>query len=783
MVAFPQQVAQQVGRLPAVDLHQEGAQVLAHEPPGRAVRLKVDAIVFEPFLLPVDPHGVFLHPTRQERVCILVHRDDRRIDGLGRREAFFFSSRRRHTRSLCDWSSDVCSSDLWSRHFGKDSSVLNQQLIVNGTALTVVGVARAGFTGIQVGQTPDLFIPITMKPLMTPNRNGLEDRSDHWTAILGRLKPGQTRTQGQAGLQPLYSAILESEASLLKLPASQRQQFLRRPILLEVGSHGRQIVQQDAEQPLLFLSGMVGLVLLIAGANLASLLIARGEARQREFALRLALGATRQRIIRQLFTESVILALAGGVTGVAIAYWTSAALVRVLSAGAGILGLDSRLDYRVLGFAIVLTVAAAAIFGLAPAFRTSRLELNDALKQQGATVSGARSNMRVRKGLIISQVALTTALLMGAGLFTHSLTNLRRLNLGLQPEHVVQFSVAPELSRYSPAQTVAFCDRLRHTVAQIPGVRSVSAALIPILADSDASSDVTVEGYVTAPDEDTDTGQNWVGPNYFATMETPIREGREFGEDEKLDTPKVAIVNETFARKFFPHGDVIGRHFTFGQGNVHPDIEIVGVVGDSKYSRVRNPSMPFVYLPYAQRNSPGVVTFYVRTVQEPSAMEDTLRKTVAELDPALPIYALRTLNEQIDQSLFADRFVTFLALCLASLAGLLAAVGLYGVMAYLVFRRTREIGVRMALGASRRRIAGIVLREVLRTTFIGLGAGLVIAVSLGRLVESQLFGVKASDPLVFASVIGLLSAIALLAGGLPARKAATLEPMNALRYE
>jgi len=677
----------------------------------------------------------------------------------------------------------VLSYGYWTRHFGRDPAILNKQLTVNGTLLTVVGVARPAFTGVQLGAFTDVFIPITMKPQMTPNWNGLEDPKDHWVAILGRLKPGFSRPRAQVALQPVYHALLQSELPLMKLSAESQRRFLSRPLLLETGSNGRPILQADARQPLIMLTLMVGLVLLITCANMASLLVARGEARQREIAVRLAVGAARWRLVRQLFTENLLLALLGGAAGLLVASWTLAILVQAMHEGVGALGLESRLDPRVLGFAMGLSLLTAVVFGLAPALRATRTDLHSTLKNLGGSLSHHLSSVRLRKALIVGQVALTAVLLTAAGLFTRSLLNLKNTNLGLRTDHVVEFTIAPELNRYSPPRAIAFVDRLRQSIATLPGVTSVSAASIPILSNSDWGSSVTIEGYTARENEDMHVWRNDVGPNYFATMKTPLLSGREFRDSDNAGTAKVAIVNATFLRRFLPGRNPLGLHIRTGPGNAKPNVEIVGVVKDSKHSDPRDPIRPFVYEPYTQDPTFGRATLYVRTVGDPSAMNATLRKTVQSLDPNLPVYDLETLVEQVDDTVFADRLLTFLSLCLGLLAAALAAIGLYGVMTYVVTRRTREIGIRMALGATRESIAGLILREAVRLAAVGVVIGLVAAFAVDRLVASLLYGVGAADPLVFAVAVLLLALVALVAGGLPARRAAGVDPVVALRYE
>ena len=678
----------------------------------------------------------------------------------------------------------VLSYGYWTQHFGSDPNILNKQLAVNGSSLTVVGVARPGFTGVQIGLVPDVYIPITMKAQMTPNWNGLADRNDHWLTMLGRLKPGMSPHKAQAGLAPLYRAIMQEEAPALKLSPRDRQEFLNRQLVLDTGSHGRPILQHDTKQPLLVLLAMVGLVLLIACANLAGLLVARGEGRQREIALRLALGAGRIRLVRQLMTESLLLALAGGVAGLALASWTLSVIVNSIPENDGAAGLTAQLDYRVLFFACAVSLVTGVLFGLAPALRATHTDLQSVLKDQGVNVSGGRANVRVRKSLLVSQIALTAVLLAAAGLFAHSLLNLKTQDLGVRADHVLQFSISPELNRYTPSQTIALADRVRKSMQPLPGVRSVSASEIPMLADSNSSSNITVQGYNAQEDEDMDVAQNWVGPNFLATMGIPLLNGREFSEADSGTSPKVAIINEAMARRFFAGRNPIGLHFGFGGGkDVKLDTEIVGIVKDSKNTDVKQAARPFAFLPYSQSEHAGNATFYVRTNQDPVALTATVRNLIQGFDGNLPVYGVKTLTAQVDEIMFTDRLVTIFSLCLGLLASLLAAVGLYGVMAYVVARRTREIGIRMALGATQQSVAWMILREILGMLAAGLCVGLIAAYGIGRVVESLLFGVKASDPVVFVLAAGLLAAVALLAGWLPSRKAANVDPMVALRYE
>jgi predicted permease len=679
----------------------------------------------------------------------------------------------------------VLSHGYWTRRFGADPGILNKTLVVNGMPMPIVGVTQPGFSGVQVGQTPDIFIPITMKARLTPNWDGLNDHKDYWVAILGRLKPGLSRAQAQEGFSPVYRRILEDELPLMGgFSAETRQRFLDQKMILDSGAQGRPILQREAREPILILMGMVGLVLLIACANVANLLIARGAVRQREIAIRMALGAGRRRLVRQFLVESMVLSASGGVAGLLIAWWTISALVGAIPDSFGALGLSPELDSRLLLFNVGLSILTGILFGLGPAVRSTRLNIEGTLREQGTSVSSSVSQVRFRKGLVVSQIVLTTVLLVGAGLFAQSLSNLKWLDLGMRTDNLITFSIAPELNGYSPEKTVALFDRLRDRVAALPGVESVSAAAIPVFTDSNSGANITIEGYKPQDSEEMNVAQNWVGPGYFSTMGIPLVEGREFTAADAAGGPKVAIINATMARRFFADRSPVGERFAFGAGDdVRPDIQIVGVVKDSKHATVRDKERPFVYVPYAQLNVLGRGTFYVLTGREVGAVGPELRREVQSLDSNLPMSNLKTLNQQVDESIFTDKFLTFLSMCFALLAAMLASLGLYGVMAYTVTRRTREIGIRMALGAGRGAVSWLILREVVILALAGLVVGLPAAYALGRLTESLLFGVKASDPVVFVAATLLLSCAVMLGGYLPARKAASTDPLEALRYE
>ncbi|HKD14496.1 MAG TPA: ABC transporter permease [Candidatus Angelobacter sp.] len=678
----------------------------------------------------------------------------------------------------------VLSYGYWTRRFANNPEILNKQLTVNGAALTVVGVAQEGFSGVQIGETTDIFIPVTMKIQIMPGANDLSNHKDWWLKVLGRLKPGLKQDQAQSALQGPFHSILEGEIPLLNFNQKQIARYLQNKLIVEPGSHGRPILQNGAREPLLFLIAMVGLILVIGCANLASLLIAKGEARQQEIAVRLSLGAGRTRLLRQLLTESLLLAVAGALAGILVAELGLRTVIVTVARGIGASGIQPHLDWRVLLFAAAVSVLTGLLFGLAPALRILRSAPRGALNEPARGSSANIANVRLRKWLMVFQVAMTVVLLAVAGLFTMSLIRLQQEDLGLRPDHLIQFSIAPGLSRYSPAQTIALADRLRTSIAALPGVRSVSAANIPIFSDSDRSSNVTPEGYAAREDEDTSVDRNYVGPSYFSTMGIGLLRGREFNEADTASSRKVAIVSERMAQRFFAGRDAVGMHFAFGAGNsAHPDMEIVGVVAQSKHTNVRTKPQLFAYLPYAQDTELNELTFYVRSTQDPSAVTSMVTKTVAGFDSGLPVYHLRLLVDQINETVFSDQLMASLSVCLGLLAAFLAAIGLYGVMAYVVARRTREIGVRIALGATRGNVSWLILREVVQMAAIGLLIGLGLSCITGRMVQSLLFGVSANNPLVLILTAAVLIAVALLGGSLPARKAASVDPMVALRYE
>ena len=679
----------------------------------------------------------------------------------------------------------VLSHSYWTRHFGGDSGVLNQAILVNNAEMTIVGVAQSGFSGIQVGQTPDIFVPMTMKGQMTPIRNGLDDWNDSFLAVLARRKPGISVEQAQAGVNVDYPGLLEQQAATLKLrEGKERQEFLGKKIVLYPGGQGRTTVQRDSGPALMALFAMVALVLLIACTNVANLLLAKAAARQREFAIRSALGASPGRMMQQLLIESLLCALGGGVLGLILGTWIMNILTQAVVSDAGVKGITARVDGSVLGFAAAATVVSAMLFGLIPAWRATQTGVSQMLKDQGSTTSAGPGHVRFRKYLVAGQVAFTLLLLTGGALFARTLWNLRKQNLGLSTENLITFSIAPQLSGYNAPRTVALVDQLRERLGALPGVLGVGSSQIPVLTGTDMGGNIIVEGRQNLDTDDRHVNFDAVSPNYFSTMRIPLLSGREFNAGDTATNTKVAIINEAMVKEFFPKRNPIGVHFGMGSGDdVKLNIEIVGVVKDTKESHVRDTDRPYFYQPYSQFGKLFGMSFYVRSQQDPLLIANAMRETVRGANANLPIYDLKTVQRVVDEDLFAERVVAGLSVAFGGLAALLAALGIYGVLAYLVVQRTREIGIRLALGAGTGHVRGLVFKEVGWMVLTGALVGLPAAYGMGRLSESLLYGVHAGDAAVYLTSLGIICLVAFVACYIPSRRATRIDPIVALRYE
>lgn len=687
----------------------------------------------------------------------------------------------------------VISYDYWQRRFGGSPAVLNQVVIVNSTQVTIVGVAPRGYAGVAATQSPDLFMPLMMKAQITPTWNDLDNRRSRWVNVVGRLKPGLDADAAKARLDVLYQQINEFE--LKEVPAfasgsqSFRDRFRAKTLTLYPASQGLSDLRQSVQTPLFVLMAMVGLVLLIACANVANLLLSRASARQKEIAVRLALGAGRYRLIRQTLTESLLLAIAGGIVGLVLSIWVGDLLLSVMPFESFTRSLSTEPDLRVGLFTGALALATAVLFGLIPALQASKPELNRTLREEAGNLSGGAKHARFRKGLVVAQVALSMLLVAGAGLFARSLYNLKTLETGFSVDNLVTFRVDPALNGYDQTRIKRFYDALIQDIRQIPGVQSASVAQVAALTGSASSRTIQVQGYEPKPDENMNPWTNEIAPDYFRTMGMPLVMGREFSERDVDGAPLVAIVNESFAKYYFPNDNPIGRRFGFRAMDNPGAIEIVGVVKDSLYADMRqgttkeNETPRFAYIPFQQSAELNEMTIYVRTAGNADTMAEQLRLAVRRADPTMPVFEMQSMEQTVDEALFNERMLALLSASFGLLATLLAAIGLYGVMSYTVARRTREIGIRIALGAERPTVLWLVLREVAFLTVIGIGVGVPGALGLSRFVRSQLFGIEPSDPLTLTIAALALAVVALVAGYIPARRAASVQPVRALRYE
>jgi predicted permease len=678
----------------------------------------------------------------------------------------------------------VLSHRYWETRLGSDPAVLNDVIVINGQSMTIIGIGPPGFDGTTLGSRADVFVPITMRGVMSPQFAGFENRQAYWAYVFGRLKAGVSIEQARTALNGLYKPILTDVEAPLQAGMSEQtlERFKARDLLVRDGRQGQSGVQAEATTPLMMLFAITGIVLLIACANIANLLLARGANRSMEMAVRLSLGAGRRQLLAQLLTESLFLAVLGGLASLLVAKWTIGLIVSFLPTDAAPI-FAFQLNWSIVAFAAGLALLTGVLFGLFPALHSTRPDLIAMIRASTGQPSGAKAAARFRTTLVTVQMGLAMTLLVMAGLFVKSLTNVSREDLGVRVESMVTFGLAPVLNAYTPSRSMALFSRMEEELAALPGVTGVTASMIPILAGSSSGTGVTVEGFETTPDTDIGARYNEVGPGYFGTMGAQLLRGREFAASDLAGAPKVAIVNEAFARKFNLGTDPVGKHMATGGRNRPLDTEIVGYVRDAKYSQVRDQVPPMFVTPYRQDSTVGFMQFYVRAAGDPATIIRTIPSVVSRLDANLPVNEIRTLAAQVRENVFMDRMISTLSASFALLATLLAAIGLYGVLAYTVAQRTREIGVRMALGADAGRVRGMVLRQVGIMTLIGGVAGLAGAVGLSRLAGSLLFGLEGNDPMVMTGAAVLLVLVALAAGGIPATRAARVDPMQALRYE
>lgn len=676
----------------------------------------------------------------------------------------------------------VLSYGFWERRFGKDLGIVGKTILVNEHPLTVIGVTPPRFYGIELSSSPDLRVPLMMTPVFNPlPPTRLQSRNFQWLTLMARRRDGVTLPQVQASLEVLYHQIRLAEAQQLPADSSSfaREQFLGRKIQLSEGSQGFQHLQREMKTPLLFLFVATCIVLLILCANLANLVLARDAGRDQEIAVRLALGAGRGRLLRQWFTEALLLSLLGGLAGVLVATWVKTALVAFIPTDYR-MNLDAPLGWRFMGFTLLVSLIVGLVLGVAPALRASRSASTLTLRGDSRTFIAGGRLFSLRSGLILVQVALSLPLLIASALFLNSLQNLRGVDTGFGKTNVLIAGMNPRLSGYSPEKTQNFYLDLLVGLRAIPGVQAASLSSDSPISGGWDELGLVVEGYQPREGERVNAQASLVSSDYFRSLGISLIAGREFNEQDSGGSPKVAVINEKMAHHFFGVANPIGRRIGTDEA---ADTVIVGVVKDAQYLSLREPPMRHFYLPITQEPQLRDLTMHIKTAGEPGAIVDLVRGQVKELDPNLPLYDVKTLARQIDESLTQERLVTWLCTAFGLLATLLAALGLYGVLAFSVAQRTREIGIRLALGAQARDVFKLIIGQGMILVTIGVAIGVAASLALTRFIASLLFGVTPTHTTTFVAVSVGLTLVALLACYLPARRATKVDPLVALRYE
>ena len=680
----------------------------------------------------------------------------------------------------------VLSYGYWQRRFGSDPSIVGKNIILNDHPFHIIGITPPGFYGTELARNPDIRVPMMMATVFRPvPANRLQNPRHRWMTILARRKPEVSVRQAQASLDILYHQVLASELQEqgASLNAHDKERELASRIQLDPGNQGFAHLRGEMERPLLLMFSVTGIVLLVACANLANLLLARNAKRRQEILVRLAIGAGRARLIRQWLTESLLLSALGGCAGIVVAYWAKTALLGFLPANFAA-NLHAPMDLRVLGFALLASLATGLLFGLAPALQLSQVGVSVALRNDAPSIASGERLFSLRSALIFVQVALSLPLLIGAGLFLHSLRNLRGVNTGFVKENVFLATLNPAMNGYPQERIKSLYDDLLARVRTLPGIHSVSLTTSSPISGSWDQEGVKVEGYQPGPDENMSPNAAVISTGYFATMGIPLVAGRDFTEQDTASRPKVVIINETMAHYFFGNKDPLGKKLgTDDDPKIPPDREIIGVAKDAKYVHLSEAPRRHFYAPMAQEPRLFDMTLQVRTAGDPEKIADLVRAQVHDLDANLPLYATTTLEIQIDDSLTQERLLTWLSSLFGLLATLLASLGLSGVVAFSVARRTREIGIRMALGAQPRDILRNVVSNMSILVTAGMAVGLAAAYGISRLLGSMLFEVHSADPLAFAGSCLLLAAVAALAAYLPAQRATQVDPVVALRYE
>jgi predicted permease len=680
----------------------------------------------------------------------------------------------------------VLSYRYWENNLGSDRSVLNKTLTVNGYPLTVVGVGPRGFEGTTLGAPVDVFVPLVMRTEMNPWWDAFDNRRNYHFYLFARLDAETTAEQAQSEINAIYAPIIEEVEVPLQqsMTEATMQRFRDKRVVVEPSPQGQSQMHDEARTPLRLLFGITAVVLLIACANIANLLLARGANRTQEMAIRASLGASRRQMLTQLLVESCVLAILGGLASLVVARWT----LQMIAAGLppdAVSTIELALSPQMISFAAALSLGTGIIFGMYPAVHSTRPDLAVMLKTTLGQPASARAAARFRSLLVTAQIALSMTLLVSAGLFIKSLMNVSSVDLGLNNENVITFTLSPELNGYEGDRTGDLFIRLEEELAAIPGVTAVASARVGVLNGNSWGNDVSVEGFAWEPGVDNNSRYNAVGPEYFSTLGMPLMAGREFTISDGDGAPEVAIINEAFARKFNLDGaNAVGKYMSNrGGSDQELGIQIVGVAQDAKYSDVKQAVPPLFFLASRQDRTIGSATFYVRTGLDPSHIMTQITPLVNRMDADLPVDNLKTLEDQVKENVFLDRLISTLSAAFALLATVLAAVGLYGVLSYTVAQRTREIGLRMALGAGKDTVRAMVLKQVGKMMAIGGIVGVVAALGLGRAAESLLFGMEGYDAPVVGFVVVLLGIVGLGAGLIPAIRASRVDPMQALRYE
>jgi putative ABC transport system permease protein len=679
----------------------------------------------------------------------------------------------------------VLSHHYWMTHLGGDPNVVGKTIALNGHSFEVIGVAPENFQSAVWGQTPDLFVPMSMLDTVIPGKGKrLTDHTDRWMNVLGRLREGETTAQAEAGVAPLWHALRAEELKGLghKLSPFVDEFLTHSKLVIDPGARGLSYTRADMETPLVAVMAMASLVLLLAAVNVASLLLVRSAARVQEFAVRYAMGARSARILQQLLIEGALIGVLGGAAGMLLAPAAMRLLVRRITAVDETSAFHATLDARLFFFGLAVALGVSLLFSLAPAIQLLRPDLVTALKQKASTATGGV--LGLRRVVVSVQIGLSVLLLIGAGLFVRTIENLRHVNAGFNTTHLVTFYINPQLAGYPQTQLLPLEQRAMEAMRGLSGVQAVAASDDSELTGNSHNGNVTVAGYTPPANEDFDVEKNIVNFDYFHAMQVPLVVGRAFNQADDATGQPVAIVNEAFVRHYFKSpAAAIGGRVANGGGNDLHYMTIVGVARDTRHTNLRDPSVPTLFTPLGQGDAPGRLYFYMRTAMPPEQMFATVRAAMRSVDAALTVADLRTMDEQVERSIANERMIEVLALAFGMLATLLAGVGMYGVLSYSTLQRTREIGIRMALGSSRLSITALVVKEMVRLGVIGVVVAVPCAILLARGLRSQLFGVSAADPLTLAAVVLLMGVVGLAAALLPARRAANVEPMEALRAE